>query len=130
MCIVRKASTMIITVLVLLAIPIIASAHAVLVGSSPKDGATIRKSPSKIILRFDARIEKALSQAKLLDAKDKEVTLKVPKGGYTEGASNVLIIPIPKLKPGAYRLEYQVLATDGHLTPGLVRFTISGGKSK
>lgn len=114
--------------LALLALPVAANAHAVLVSSTPKDKAVLKTAPKRVALRFDARIEKKVSQATLLTARGQKVTLTKPKGGYG-GASNELIVPLPSLKPGSYRLEYRVLATDGHLTPGLVRFTISGGKS-
>jgi methionine-rich copper-binding protein CopC len=117
------------TIFAILMTPVIVSAHAVLVSSTPKDNAVIKSSPERIILRFDARIEKRVSKVTLLTYKGEKVKLKIPSGGYTEGRPNELIVPIPKLKPGGYRFEYRVLATDGHLTPGLIRFTISGGKS-
>ncbi len=106
-----------------------ASAHAVLVSSSPKDHAILKAPPQKVILRFDARIEKPVSQVTLHTDKGQQVALKTPKGGYKAGAADQLIVPLPQLKPGTYQLEYKVLATDGHLTPGAIRFTISGGKS-
>lgn len=106
-----------------------AAAHAVLVSSTPKDNATVKVAPANVVLRFDARIEKPVTQVTLLDGKGKKVALTAPSHGYKAGAPNQLIVPMPKLKPGSYRLEYRVLATDGHLTPGLVRFTVAGGKA-
>lgn len=100
-----------------------ADAHAVLLASSPKDNSVLTTAPKTVMLRFDARIEKSVTQVKLTDSKGHRV--KLPSGrGYKAGSPERLIIPMPPLKPGRYRLEYRILAADGHLTPGLVRFTI------
>jgi methionine-rich copper-binding protein CopC len=32
--------------------------------------------------------------------------------------------PLPALAPGAWRLRWQVLATDGHITRGDIAFTV------
>lgn len=117
--------------LVILALVFVYSAgyaHAVLVSSTPKNNATVKSSPAKVTLNFDSRIEKQLSQVVLRDKTSRKMPLKTPKGGYKAGKINQLIVPLPKLKSGTYRLEYRVLATDGHLTPGAIRFTVSGGK--
>lgn len=107
-----------------------ANAHAVLVGSTPKDGATVAASPKTIVLRFDAKIEKKVTQVTLLDAKGKQVALPKPPHGYTGGPANQLVIPIPKLRSGAYRLEYQVMATDGHISPGMITFRVAEKSKK
>lgn len=108
--------------------PVVAQAHAVLVSSTPKNNTTVKKSPAKVVLNFDSQIDKQVSQVVLKDKKNKDVPVTTPKGGYTAGKSNQLIVPLPKLKPGNYQLQYRVLATDGHMTPGAISFTVSGGK--
>jgi methionine-rich copper-binding protein CopC len=105
-------------------------AHAVLMGSSPKDKAVLAAPPQKVVLRFNARIEKQVSQVTLLDGKGRTVSLPPAPHGYTAGPPDQLIIPMPSLKPGNYRLKYRIMATDGHVTPGLIRFTVSGRSSK
>lgn len=115
--------------LVLLAFCSSVDAHALLVGSSPRNGAVLRAAPKQALLRFDAKIEKSVTTVTLYDGKHSRVRLRRPLGGYTGGPPDRLIVPLPKLKPGAYQLEYRVMATDGHLTPGLIRFTVTGGKA-
>ena len=115
--------------LAVLALPMEVQSHAVLVSSTPRDNSTVKSSPKRVVLNFDARIEKNVSRVSLSSTKGPKVALKMPDGGYTGGKVNQLIVPMPLLKPGSYKLEYRVLASDGHLTPGLVRFTVSGGKS-
>jgi methionine-rich copper-binding protein CopC len=34
------------------------------------------------------------------------------------------VIPIRSLAPGEYTLRYRVLAVDGHITEGALRFTV------
>ena len=37
---------------------------------------------------------------------------------------DTLAYPLPELPPGAYRIKWRVLATDGHLTDGVLSFTV------
>lgn len=125
-----------ITVSILLALlaaaarPLPAGAHAVLVSSSPKNNAVLSTPPKKVSLHFDARIEKRVAEVTLLDSRGRRVPLPSAKNGYTSGPSDTLIIPMPSLKPGRYQLRYKILATDGHITPGLIGFTVAEKKPK
>jgi methionine-rich copper-binding protein CopC len=100
-----------------------ALAHAVLAESSPKNDAVLPAAPSEATLRFNAHIERQVFQA-ILVAGDGHKTTLTPKQNTTDPPDQVTI-PLPALRPGAYQLQYRVLATDGHATPGLIRFTIS-----
>jgi methionine-rich copper-binding protein CopC len=103
--------------------PLTAAAHAVLLESTPPDGATVSSSPRAAVLRFNSRIEKRLTRVALTDAKGHAVPL--PAGPYgADDPPDRLTIPLPPLPEGAYRLTYRVLAVDGHATPGLLRFTV------
>jgi len=44
-----------------------------------------------------------------------------------KGDEDRLVIPLPPLAPGSYLLRYKILSTDGHATPGILRFTVTGG---
>ena len=121
-----SATQVIIVLLAVAAIGTAASAHAVLVSSVPKDKAVLKTPPKQVVLRFDARIEKRVSQVTLLDAKNKKV--KLPASKNAGGKPSELIVAMPALKPGTYRIQYQVMATDGHLTPGQVQFTVAARK--
>jgi len=39
-----------------------------------------------------------------------------------------LTIPLKPLDPGVYVLRYRVLAVDGHITEGVLRFTVGAGR--
>ena len=101
-----------------------APAHAILVESSPKEGEVLAAAPKEAVLRFNGRIEKSVMRATLTDGEGKKLKMPAPPRDK-DGPPERLVVPLPPLAPGTYRLEYRVLAADGHATPGLLRFTIS-----
>jgi copper resistance protein C len=108
----------------------LAYAHAVVIESTPKNGETLFSPPTEIVLRFNAKIEKALARVSLATSDGKTVLL--PEAAVrrnTEAAPDCLVIQLPLLVPGTYLLRYKVLATDGHATLGELRFTITGRTS-
>jgi len=50
------------------------------------------------------------------------VALPVARAGGEDAAR--LIVPLSPLAPGVYIVRYRVLAADGHVTEGALRFTI------
>jgi len=98
-----------------------AGAHAILVHSSIADQPVAAEAATPVTLRFNARIEVGLSQAHLLDAQRAERPLSVTPGK----SKGEMIVDVPALSPGVYGLKYRVLAADGHLTDGIVRFTVA-----
>jgi methionine-rich copper-binding protein CopC len=112
-----------VAVLLLLA-PSFVLGHALLVDSSPKQDEVIKEAPAEVVLRFNARIEKSVSRVTLLGPDGGKVKLP-PLPEDKDGSPDRLKVDLPALKPGAYKLEFRVLASDGHTTPGLLRFTVS-----
>ncbi len=39
-------------------------------------------------------------------------------------APDRIVLPLAKLRPGAYVVRYKVLAVDGHITEGALRFSV------
>jgi methionine-rich copper-binding protein CopC len=104
-------------------------AHAIVIDSIPEDGAVLASQPMQIILRFNARIEKSLSSVKLLGREGHSFPVRVVSSGNgAASAPDRLVVRLPRLGPGEYTLQYNVLATDGHLTPGVLHFSISKGQ--
>ena len=98
------------------------AAHSLLLESSPAAGATLTEAPSRISLRFNNRIEKKLSTIRLLDERGapRPVTMLV-----SDGAADRLSATVPALPPGAWRVEWQVLSTDGHIVSGNFSFRVA-----
>ena len=108
-----------------LAAPPMAAGHAIVLESSPERDAQLAAPPERVTLRFNSKIEPALSRATIEPAGGRPVALTAtaaPANGHP--APDRLVIPLRPLGPGTYVVRYRVLAADGHLTEGALRFTI------
>ena len=97
-------------------------AHSLLLESSPAAGVTLTDSPPQISLRFNNRIEKKLSTIRVLDERgaSRPVTVLV-----ADGPAERLTAALPPLAIGSWRVEWQVLSTDGHIVRGSFSFRIA-----
>ena len=107
-------------VIVLIASP--AAAHSLLLESSPAAEATLAAPPPQLTLRFNNRIEKRLSRITIVDDKGSPQVLAI---AAADGGADRLIAAVPPLAPGAYRVEWQVLSTDGHVVTGGFGFRLA-----
>ncbi len=74
------------------------------------------------MLRFNNRIEKKLSKVRLVGATGE--TLEVPVA--VTGRADTLTGALSRaLSPGAWRVEWQVLSTDGHVVSGVFSFRLA-----
>jgi methionine-rich copper-binding protein CopC len=99
-----------------------ARAHAIVLEASPAHEAVLAAPPSRIVLRFNSKIEHALSRVTIETATGRPVALPVARA--TEGDAARLVVPLSPQAPGTYIVRYRVLAADGHVTEGALRFTI------
>ena len=99
-----------------------AAAHAIILESEPAAGAKLVEPPARIYLRFNSKLEKRLSHVTLAAADGLPVPLAVMADG-SEKADRI-VLPLEKLRPGGYLIRYKVLAADGHITEGALRFTV------
>jgi hypothetical protein len=99
-----------------------AAAHSLLLESMPAANATLTATPARLALRFNNRIEKALSRVRLLDAHGVAQPLVIAVDGEP---ADRLTAPIPPLAPGPWRVEWQVLSTDGHVVSGRFEFRLA-----
>ncbi len=100
-------------------------AHAIVVESIPKEGAVLSGQPGRILLRFNGTIEKSFAKVTLVRSDGQSYPVSVvTKAAGPDGAADRLLIALPRLLPGSYTARYQVLSTDGHVTEGLLRFSI------
>ncbi|HKA61307.1 MAG TPA: copper resistance CopC family protein [Methylomirabilota bacterium] len=103
-------------------IPSAASAHAIVLESSPAAGAVLARPPAQITLRFNSKIEKRFTRLTL--ATGNQPPAPVTLAGDDPATPDRLVIPIRSRAPGDYTLRYRVLAVDGHITEGALRFTV------
>jgi methionine-rich copper-binding protein CopC len=97
-----------------------AQAHAVLLESSPSLKGQVAGPEVPIHLRFNVRIDAHRSRLTLVRPDGSAQTLELNK----PPSANTLSSQAHSLSPGEYRLRWQVLASDGHLTRGEIPFTV------
>jgi len=79
-------------------------------------------APDQISLRFNNRVEKGLSRLRLVDAAGAVQSLPL---AATDHGVDRLTAALPPLRPGPYRVEWQVLSADGHVVSGRFAFTVA-----
>jgi copper resistance protein C len=95
-------------------------AHAILIESVPPAEASV-SAPPRLVLKFNSKVEARLSSVMLVGgARNTRMLLSSPPGPNTE----TLIYALPELSPGQYRAEWKALSIDGHVTDGVLRFTV------
>jgi len=107
----------------LLAVPSLASSHAIVLESSPAADAVLASAPPQVTLRFNSKIEKRFTRITLAAGDRPPAELALPERA-DHGSPDRLVIPLRPLAPGVYVLRYRVLAVDGHITEGALRFTV------
>jgi methionine-rich copper-binding protein CopC len=98
-----------------------AFAHAILVRSTPADRAIVHSRQVDVALEYDSRIEASRCTVSLTDSAGKAVPLQMERS--TKPAE--LKAVARNLANGTYRIHWQVLASDGHITRGDVAFTVA-----
>lgn len=115
----KRAGGLVAAILVLALAPGV-RAHSLLLESAPAADAQLAASPTEISLRFNNRIEKKLSMIRLVDERGdaRPVTVRA------DGPADRLTATVPSLDPGAWRVEWRVLSTDGHVVSGRFSFRV------
>ena len=100
-----------------------AQGHAILLTATPAIGQVVHGPDIEVSLRFNSRV----------DAKRSRIT-HVPPGGVPRtlnlserSSPDCLNSQIHGLESGAYTLQWQVLAVDGHISRGEVSFRVQLG---
>lgn len=99
-----------------------AFAHAKLQNSTPANGASLSSAPSELRFEYNEAVEPAMSSVKVMRPDNKQVT--VEKAEVSKDDDKVLLVKVPKLPAGAYRVEWSTMGHDGHHTKGTVGFTV------
>lgn len=98
-----------------------ADAHAIILESAPRHEETL-STPKRIVLRFNSRLEKPLCSVHLVGPRQKTIALLRQD---PDTPADTLAYVLPPLDPGAYQARWKVMAADGHVTEGIVLFTIT-----
>ena len=96
-----------------------AFAHAIIVEAAPQADAVVHGGALEVRLRFNSRVDHRRSRLTVMDEAGKETVLPLDARAPTD----VLAAQVRGLAPGKYRIRWQVLALDGHITRGDIPFT-------
>ena len=97
-----------------------AKAHAILLNSSPAANSVLSDSSIAISLRFNSRIDGGRSRLTLIGPDSSEHKLEIGP----QKSPDTLTAQVQDLKSGSYRVRWQVLAVDGHITRGEIPFRV------
>ena len=93
--------------------------HALLIESTPASNSNVAGPDIEIRMRFNSRIDEVRSRLTLVLPDHTTRRLEIHKQ-----AADTLTSRATGLKPGVHSLQWQVLASDGHLTRGQVPFAV------
>lgn len=98
----------------------VALAHAILLEAKPIVNGVVSGPDIDLVLRFNSRIDSARSRLTLV-LPDSSVRLLSLQSSTTPAS---LDTHITGLQAGEYKLRWQVLASDGHITRGEIPFRV------
>ena len=104
--------------------PTAAFAHAFLLRAVPAAGSTMRTAPPRLMLRYTEAVVTHFCQVTLRGPADAAIRIGPPRAA--PGHPRTLLVRLPPLPPGPYRVTWRAVARDTHRTAGSFRFTVSG----
>lgn len=100
----------------------LAVAHARLQASLPANGSTVSPAPEQLRLSYNEPVEAAMSSTKLFGQGDTLIATTKPSADPAD--NKTLVLPLPKLAPGDYRVQWTTMGNDGHHIKGELRFSV------
>lgn len=98
-----------------------AIAHAILLESNPSINSSVPGPGIPIKLRFNVRIDAHRSRLSLVKPDASTQSLVIAE----QTPADTLASQAQGLQPGEYRLRWQVLASDGHISRGEIPFQVT-----
>ena len=119
----RLARLLLLTILasILFAPPTVAFAHAIVESSVPAANASVSAGEVNIVLTFNSRIDKKRSRIVVLSSDAHETSVAITP----DDSENVLQGKAVLNRAGNYHIRWQVLSRDGHITRGIIPFSVS-----
>jgi methionine-rich copper-binding protein CopC len=100
--------------------PLMAFAHAKLLGTTPAAGADLPAAPKTLTLTFNEAVRLAVLK---LSAGGHDIPVTLDRGAPAGAAVSV---PLPVLGAGTYQVQWSALTVDdGHVVKGTFSFTVA-----
>jgi copper resistance protein C len=117
-----RIAASVVSLVVLLAWASFVEGHAILKQTNPAANSKVTGPDVPIMLKYNVRIDAKLSKLSLLKPDNSTTDLKIEE----QKSPDTLNSKATGLQPGPYRIRWQVLAPDGHITRGEIPFTVTG----
>jgi copper transport protein len=101
-----------------------ASAHALLTGTSPTDGAALAAAPTRIVISYSESVRVARDSIRVLDSAGARVDDGQARSG--QKASQAMVALRPNLPKGTYVASWRVISADSHPISGAFAFGVGG----
>jgi copper transport protein len=124
----QRAVAAVVFAIVLVAMPQSASAHAVVVSSSPNDGASLPAAPTEVRLQFSEAVSIELGGLRVVDNQGQRVDT-----GDALATGDPLVIAArlnAGLGEGTYVASYRVVSADGHPITGAITFGVGDAATR
>lgn len=118
----RLLVALVAVVLLVVALPASAAAHAALQHSTPHGSSTLQRAPSSVRLDFNEPVEASFGAVRVYDARGARVD--TGKLGYAAGQRSVTVGVRDGLGRGIYTATYRVVSADGHPVSGGFAFGV------
>lgn len=119
---IKKALPCLVAVLLALAAPSLAHAHAFPLSSEPAGGSLVAAPPPQVSVRFDNPVDPAKSSVRVLDQNGASMAA----APSVVGADRLTITtPLKPLGPGQYFVKWSALSADGDRSMGAFTFTVA-----
>jgi copper resistance protein C len=99
-----------------------AQAHAFLDHAVPAVGSTVATAPSQVVMFFTQDLEPAFTGATIVDAGGQPIATAAATVDPQNKAE--LVLNLPKLTPGHYKVSWHALSVDTHRTQGSFGFDV------
>jgi len=106
----------------LLAIPLTASAHAILVKSQPAKDEELSEAPKQIDLWFNDPVRSQYKALAVVNSDGKRVDNRDVEQEMLDGSH--IYATVSDLEPGTYTVRYRVVSQDTHIVTGKFTFTV------
>jgi copper resistance protein C len=117
-----RIAVLVVSLVVLLVAANFTEGHAILKQTNPAANSKVAGPDVPIMLKYNVRIDAKLSKLSLLHPDNSSSDLKIEE----QQSPDTLNSKATGLRPGGYRIRWQVLAPDGHITRGEIPFTVTG----
>jgi copper transport protein len=119
--VVRSIAALAMTVAIVALTATAASAHAVLLQTTPTNGQILNQAPRSISLRYNEPVEANLGSVRLFDTSGRRIDTSGPS---KPSAEEVEVAVRTKLGPGAYVVTWRVISADSHPVQGSFTFQV------